>query len=100
MPKSIAVIGSGFAAMTAVRRIRELDKEIRLDLISPKKEFIYLPSLIWIPSGIRKPDDLRINLARYFDRMQVVHHEANVTDLFGVAGSDLRRRLEDVRQGG
>ena len=51
---TITVIGSGFAALTAVRELRKRDKMSRITVISPKPEFIFLPSLIWIPSGIRK----------------------------------------------
>jgi sulfide:quinone oxidoreductase len=40
---NIAVIDSGFAALTAVR---ERDKTSQITVISPKPEFIYLPSLI------------------------------------------------------
>jgi sulfide:quinone oxidoreductase len=78
---NITVIGSGFAAMTAVRELRKRDRSSRITLISPKAEFIFLPSLIWIPSGIRTGDDLRISLDNYFARMAVNHVAAEVTGL-------------------
>lgn len=77
----ITVIGSGFAALTSVRELRKRDHSAAITLISPKAEFIFLPSLIWIPSGIRKGDDLRVPLDNFFDRMGVEHVAAEVTGL-------------------
>jgi len=78
---TITVIGSGFAALTAVRELRKRDRTSRITVISPKPEFIFLPSLIWIPSGIRKGDDLRIPLNKFFARMNVEHVAAEVNGL-------------------
>jgi sulfide:quinone oxidoreductase len=78
---NIVVIGSGFAALTAVRGLRKRDKTSQITVISPKPEFIYLPSLIWIPSGIRRAEDLRIPLGKFFARMKVTHVAAEVTGL-------------------
>ena len=78
---SITVIGSGFAALTAVRELRNRDKTSQVTVISAKPEFIYLPSLIWIPSGIRTGNDLRIPLDKFFERMNVEHIAAEVTGL-------------------
>ncbi|RMG55169.1 MAG: NAD(P)/FAD-dependent oxidoreductase, partial [Gammaproteobacteria bacterium] len=77
----ITIIGSGFAALTAIRRLRALAPEVEITVISPAAEFIYLPSLIWIPSGLRKGDDLRIDLQPFFRRMGVEHVAARVTGL-------------------
>lgn len=55
MSKKISIIGSGFAALTAARRLRRLDARADVTLIAPRAELIYLPSLIWLPSGKRKP---------------------------------------------
>lgn len=78
---NITVIGSGFAALTAVREVRKRDKSAKITVIAPRAEFIFLPSLIWIPSGIRKGDDLRITLDKFFARMNVEHVAAVVTGL-------------------
>ena len=78
---TITVIGSGFAALTAVRELRKRDKTSHITVISPKPEFIFLPSLIWIPSGIRKGDDLRVPLNKFFARMNVEHIAAEVNGL-------------------
>jgi sulfide:quinone oxidoreductase len=60
--KRITIIGAGFAALSAARKLRQLDAGAEITLIAPKAELVFLPSLIWIPSGMRKADDLRIPL--------------------------------------
>ena len=77
----ITVIGTGFAALTAVRTLRKLDKAVDITVIAPQPTMIYLPSLIWIPSGIRKASDLIIPLGRFFQRMNVNFHQGRVTGL-------------------
>ncbi len=77
----IAIIGSGFAALTAVQALRESGLKLDIDLISPRAEFVYLPGLIWMPSGIRKAEDLRIPLKNFFRRMRVNHVAAEAVAL-------------------
>ncbi|WP_020559378.1 NAD(P)/FAD-dependent oxidoreductase [Thiofilum flexile] len=77
----IAVIGAGFAGLTAIRTLRKLDKAIDITLISPKAELHYLPSTIWIPSGLRTREDVIIPLANFLTRMNVNFKAAKVTGL-------------------
>lgn len=63
--KKITIVGAGFAALSAARKLRQLDTEVEITLIAPKAELIFLPSLIWIPSGKRKAEDVRIPLERF-----------------------------------
>ena len=77
----ITIIGSGFAALTAVQSLRKQHDKVAITVISPRAEFVFLPSLIWIPSGIRQPEQLRIPLQRFFQRMHVSHVEGEVTGL-------------------
>lgn len=79
--KRISIIGSGFAALTAVRQVRKLDKTCEITLIAPKAELHYLPGIIWIPSGIRKREDLIVSLNNFFKRMNVTFHQGNATGL-------------------
>ncbi|MBF0195354.1 MAG: NAD(P)/FAD-dependent oxidoreductase [Magnetococcales bacterium] len=79
--KQITIIGSNFAALAAINRLRNLDagRHIEITVISPKAEFFYHPSLIWIPSGKRQGDDLKCDLKPYFARMGVNHHPGLAT---------------------
>ncbi|RDH87620.1 MAG: pyridine nucleotide-disulfide oxidoreductase [endosymbiont of Escarpia spicata] len=79
--KRVTIVGSGFAALTAVQHLRAGDKEMQITVVSPKAEFHYLPGTIWIPSGLRQPKDLIIPLEKFFRRMNVIHHVAEATGL-------------------
>ncbi len=79
--KQVTIIGAGFAALTAVRELRKLDKSLAITVIAPRAELHYLPSIIWIPSGLRKRADLVIPLTKFFQRLNITFHQGNVTGL-------------------
>ncbi len=76
----VTVVGSGFAALTAVRALAKAG-DVQITLVSPRAEFQYLPGIIWIPSGLRRPEDLRLPLAGFFHRLGVQHLAAAATGL-------------------
>jgi len=80
-PPHIAILGTGFAALNAARVLRKNDPYARITVIGRAPEFVYLPSLIWLPSGIRKPEDLVIPLGNFFSRNKVEFHAGEVTGL-------------------
>ncbi len=77
----ITIIGAGFAALTAVRTLRGADADVEITLIAPQPRMVYLPSLIWIPSGLREPEDLIVPLDNFFRRKKVHYHQGSVTGL-------------------
>ncbi|MCP4008479.1 MAG: FAD-dependent oxidoreductase [Proteobacteria bacterium] len=79
--KKITIIGSGFAALTAIRKLRKQDKAVEITLIAPCAEFHYLPGMIWIPAGLRKREDLIVPLMPFFERMNVQFFAASVIGL-------------------
>lgn len=79
--KRISIIGAGFAALTAVGRLRKADPSAEITLIAPTPEFVYLPGIIWIPSGKRTAADLRIDLTHFFRKQRVNYHQASVIGL-------------------
>ena len=79
--KKITIIGAGFAALTAVRQLRKLDKNCEITLVAPRAELQYLPSLIWVPSGLRKREDIIVPLENFFRRMKVTYHQGSATGL-------------------
>jgi len=81
--QSVTVLGAGFAALTAIKTLRKESKTVEITVIAPSDDFVYLPSLIWIPSGLRKGDDLKVNLRNFFNKMNVNFIQGrveNVTD--------------------
>ena len=80
MPR-ITVVGAGFGALTAIRKLRAADPNVQIDVVAPKPEFVYYPGTIWIPTGLRKPEDLVVPLHNFFRRLKVSYFEAEVTGL-------------------
>ena len=74
----IVILGSGFAALTAIRKLREQHVDAEITVVSPRNELVYLPSLIWLPSGEKTGNDLRIPLAGFFERMRVRWQQGSV----------------------
>jgi len=77
----VTIVGSGFAALAAIQELRRASPDLEITVVSPRPEFVYLPGLIWIPSGRRRAEDLRIPLARFFARHRVQHIAATATGL-------------------
>ena len=72
--KNITVIGTSFGALTAIRTLRKKDKAARITVIGKSSEFLYYPSLIWVPAGLRNRNDIAINLDNFFQRQNVEFH--------------------------
>jgi sulfide:quinone oxidoreductase len=77
----VTVVGSGFGALTAVQTLREVGQDLQITVVSPRPELIYYPSLIWVPSGLRTGDDIRVDLRPFFRRLGVTHKAAEATGL-------------------
>ena len=95
----ITVVGAGFGALTAIRKLRAGDPDIQIDVVAPKPEFVYYPGTIWIPTGLRKPEDLVVPLDNFFRRMKVNFHKAEVTGLRD-AGRTLESSAGDISNDG
>ncbi len=77
----IAIIGSGFAACTAVKTLRKEGFDGRISLLAPRPELFYFPSLIWVPAGRRSHDDLVEPLSGFFERHKVEYIQTLVTGM-------------------
>ncbi|MEW6706419.1 MAG: FAD-dependent oxidoreductase [Pseudomonadota bacterium] len=77
----ITVVGAGFAGLSAIRRLRELDREVQITLVSPLPELHFLPGIIWIPSGLRRREDLVVPLGNFLQRHRVHHLAASAIGL-------------------
>ena len=91
----IVIIGSGFAALTAVRELRRRNQEARITLVAPKAELMYYPSLIWVPAGLRRGADLHIDVSGFLAEQRVEFHAGRVTGLR--MGCWLARGIEYLR---
>ena len=77
----IMILGSGFGALTAVREIRKAKMQAQITVVSPNNHLTYLPSLIWMPSGMRNSADIDVDLEKFFARESVVWHQGRVVSV-------------------
>ncbi|MFW2439654.1 MAG: FAD-dependent oxidoreductase, partial [Arenicellales bacterium] len=77
----ITVAGAGFAALTGLKELRKALPKAELTLVAPKAEFIYLPSLIWLPYGMRTENDIRYDIQPLLNRLNVKFIQASVTGI-------------------
>jgi sulfide:quinone oxidoreductase len=57
--KTIIVLGSNFGGATAALELkRKLGEDSRVLVISPTENFTFIPSMIWVPFGKRKLEDI------------------------------------------
>jgi len=105
-PLRITVLGAGFAGLSTVRELRRRDPKVDITLVAPRAELHYLPGIIWIPSGLRKREDLVIPLENFLRRQRVRFVAAEVTGLSADArvvhtdGSDIVNDALVVATGG
>jgi sulfide:quinone oxidoreductase len=77
----VTVAGAGFAAITGLRELRKQLPDAKITLVAPKPEFVYLPSLIWVPYGMRKGDDLRYEIKPLLKKLNVEYVQGAVTGI-------------------
>jgi sulfide:quinone oxidoreductase len=77
--QKVVVLGSNFGGLTAALAVKlELKGDVDVTVVSPSPQFLFNPSLIWLPFGKRSPDDITFPLAPTFEQHSVdfVHAEA------------------------
>ncbi len=77
----IVVLGAGFGGLSAIRELRRRDRQSAITLVAPRAELHYLPGIIWIPSGLRRREQLVVPLDNFLRRMNVEFKAAEVTGL-------------------
>ena len=77
----ITVLGAGFAGLSSIRELRKRDAHVEITLVAPRAELHYLPGIIWIPSGVRKREDLIVPLENFLRRQRVKFIAAEVIGL-------------------
>ncbi|MCB1462519.1 MAG: FAD-dependent oxidoreductase [Nitratireductor sp.] len=70
----ITILGSGFAALTAIRELRRQNVDAEITVVSPRDSLVYLPSLIWMPAKMRDAGEITVPLAGFFAKNGVEWH--------------------------
>lgn len=83
MARKVVVLGGNFAGVTAALSLKhELHDDVDVTVVSKSSEFVFNPSLIWIPFGKRTVKDVTFPVAQAFASHGVdfVHGEATRID--------------------
>ncbi|GAA0890895.1 FAD/NAD(P)-binding oxidoreductase [Fulvivirga kasyanovii] len=78
--KNIVILGSNFAGYTAamqlVKKLKGKRNEYKVIVVSPSHDFLYVPSLIWVPFGRRNIEDIRFDFRKIFKNNHIEFIEA------------------------
>jgi sulfide:quinone oxidoreductase len=91
--KRIVILGGSFAGMTAAVELKsKLADRHDITVLSKAKDFLFMPSLIWVPFGKRKREDITFPLEPVFQSKGIGFANVDVTRI------DLSNRfVEDGR---
>jgi sulfide:quinone oxidoreductase len=76
---TILILGGNFGGMTSAFELRrKLGGKARVVVVSRQQEFVYIPSLIWVPFGRRAVKDITFSAKETFRNggIEFVHDEA------------------------
>jgi sulfide:quinone oxidoreductase len=80
---TILVLGGNFGGMTSAFELqRKLKAKARIVVLSRQKEFVYIPSLIWVPFGRRTLDQITFSAEETLTKggIEFIHDEATRID--------------------
>jgi sulfide:quinone oxidoreductase len=87
-PQQVVVVGSSFAGLTAALELRKhLDGHHRIVVLDRRADFTFIPSLVWLPFGKRRPKDITFPLAPVYERKGITFRNTAAT------GFDLENRI-------
>jgi sulfide:quinone oxidoreductase len=82
----VLVLGGNFGGLTAALAVsHELHGDVDVRVVSVSDRFLFNPSLIWLPFGKRRPEDITFPVAPTFEEhgIDFVQAEATTLDLVG-----------------
>jgi sulfide:quinone oxidoreductase len=67
--KRVLILGSSFAGLAAALELhKRLGDRHEIVVLDPRPDFTFIPSLIWLPFGVRDPEDVTFALAPLYRR--------------------------------
>lgn len=82
MGKRIVIVGSSFAGMTAAIELKaRLGDRHEIVVFSKEDRFLFMPSLIWVPFGLRKAKDITFPLAPIYKKKGIEFARTTVTEI-------------------
>ena len=78
--KHIVIVGTNFAGYTAALELKEMvGDNHRITVVANTHKFLFFPSLIWFPFGLRDEKDITFDVRPIYSRHNVAFVEAHVT---------------------
>jgi len=80
----VVVLGSSFAGMSAALELKKrVGDRHEIVVLDPRPDFTFIPSLIWLPFGLRRPEDITFPLAPMYARkgIRFINEAATKVDL-------------------
>ncbi|MCC7478730.1 FAD-dependent oxidoreductase [bacterium] len=82
MSKRIVVVGSNFAGYTAAIELKKhLGDEHNVSVISASDEFLFMPSLIWVPFGLREKKQIAFKVEPQYRKRGIEFRHARVEEI-------------------
>ncbi|MCA9771495.1 MAG: FAD-dependent oxidoreductase [Myxococcales bacterium] len=82
LSKRVVIVGSSFAGMTAAIELKEkLGDRHEIVVLSKDDQFLFMPSLIWVPFGLRAAKDITFPLAPIYKKKGIEFIHTAVTEI-------------------
>lgn len=95
--KHVVILGNSFAGYTGAIELSELlDGKHDITVISKSPDFVFIPSLIWYPFGIRDKKDISFDTRPQLEKHGVKFIQATVTG-FDIPGNTVKTTAGDVQ---
>jgi sulfide:quinone oxidoreductase len=92
--KRIVVVGTSFAGYTGALELKALVGDNHdVTVVANTHKFVFIPSLIWVPFGLRDEEDISFDVRPVYEKKGVKFIESRVTAF------DLERRLVRAEEG-
>jgi sulfide:quinone oxidoreductase len=80
--KRVVVVGSSFAGLTAAVELKKkLKNKADVVVVSKTDSFVFMPSLIWVPFGLRNREDVSFPVRPVFEKFGIDFRKETVTGL-------------------
>ena len=83
MAQKVLILGGNFAGLNAALHVKHaLEDDVDVTVISASDQFLFNPSLIWLPFGKRTPEDITFPVAPTFEEhgVEFIHAAATKID--------------------
>lgn len=90
----VVVVGSSFAGLTAALEVkRRMKDRVEVTVLDPRDRFTFIPSLIWLPFGVRNREQVSFLLEPMYRKKGITYLQRAAT------GFDLARRVVKTDEG-